>query len=285
MTVLEKKRKNMKHLSEMNDYDFCQFISMTTNDPIELSWKLDGFFLRFGKDVDGTPWFQTARSSVLTDPMAIIWHSLEKGYDHNGMSRAECYFHLVKKLWASGIMDMLPDDSGLECEVFDKSLSSVDKESGTRTFVNIPYYDAYFDKDITLAIYRMIEASSGATWVNGYRQEFPLNLDPDIRTVGTRFEIDVDLTYFRKAVYSLNGEPLRSLTSLKHADRALKIKTKEIVATIKGQFYQYILNKAKEFNKMGDNFEGVVITVNNTEYKIVTDYFRELLFFKGMLGG
>ena len=285
MTVAEQKRKNMKHLSEMNDYDFCMWMlydAGKTGNYLDLSWKLDGFFLRFGKDEEGNPWFQTARSPVLYDPMAVIWHALSRGYDHQAMGRAEVYFHLIKQIWESKIMDEIEDDSCFACEVFDKSMAKHDKEKGTLTFVNIPYDDKFFTTDVTLFIYQLQVASTGQTWIDGYTGD--LKLDENIRTLGSKFRVDLDYEYFRTAVQSF-GSNLLVLKSLKHKDRDLKLALKEKVAILKQQFSAYVLSKAKEKHEMGENFEGVVFKVNNTEYKITTDYFKLLLLLKGLSSG
>ncbi|WEM34319.1 hypothetical protein [Xanthomonas phage X1] len=286
MLVAEKKRKNMKHFREMNDRVFCEWILGYEVDQLDLSWKLDGFFLRFGKDKENKPWFQTARSPVLYDPMEIIWHSLEKGYDHTGMSRAEVYFHLIKTIWDSNIMNHLPEDSGFECEVFDKSMSVLNRENNTRTFVNIPYDEEFFKTDLTLAIYKLIEAATAETWIDGYYCD--LNLDDNIQTFGTRFKIDFTAKYyFECGVKGItgNGKLLPILESRRQADRETKLGMKAVIATLKDQFCYYVLKQAQDHHKMGKNFEGVVITVNKTEYKIVTDYFRDLIYFKGVMGG
>jgi hypothetical protein len=147
--------------------------------------------------------------------------------------------------------------------------------------VNIPYEDKFFRKDITLFIYRLVIASTGEVWQNGYFRD--LDLDPEIPTLATRFEIDVDFAPFRNAIQTLDSEYVNSLKSLKHKDREMKIATRAYTSLLKGELGDYILSKVKP--TMGPNFEGVVMTVNNVEYKITTDYFRELMLFKGMLGG
>ncbi len=274
MTVARMKRKNMKHLSEMNDYDFCRWVlSRQDNELMVMNWKLDGFFLRFGKTNDGTPWFQTARSEVLYDPMAIIWYAMEKGYDHDAFTRAENYFHLIKAIWDSEMFAEIENGYGYDCEVFDRSMAKVDGDE--ITFVNLPYSTAHFHRPVTLHRYRIFLSETGETFLPNFPTE--IQYDKVFGLYGSAFTLDIDFSYFREAVASLTEEGIRSLKSLRHADRALKLVVKEKVATIKEQLRVFILSKASERNKLGRYFEGVVIKVNNTEYKITTDEFKVFL--------
>lgn len=279
MNVAPKKRKNMKHLAEMSDYDWARWMEYNFDDQIEASWKLDGFFLRFGKDEEGKFWFQTARSPVMHDPMEVIWHSLSKGYDHNGMTRAENYFHLLTNLQEHPLYQMIPNDCGLECEVFDSKGAVYDKDTDTLRFVNIPYAALFFAEPVTLFVYKMIVASTGEDWIAGFTHD----AFPGMGAYGTRFTIDVDFSYFQNAVASLSEAAIDSLKSMKHKDRELKLATKEKIAILKQQFNTYILSRVNPL--MGENFEGVVIWINNSEYKITTPYFRQLIMFKELLGG
>ena len=274
--IMPKKRKNMKHLREMNDLAFCEWILSDPGSRLDLSWKLDGFFLRFGKDAEGKPWFQTARSDVLYDPKELVWHALSKGYDYQRISRSESYFHLINTIWDSSIMNSIPNDSGFECEVFNKEMSYI--ENGSRTFVNVPYDDSFFKTDITLAIYRLVVASTGQTWIDGYGGK--IILDPKIDTFGTRFSIDIgSMDYFVDSVSNITdgGRLLHLFDSRKQADRAEKIRLKEMVARLKAQFGALVMDRAAKQNTMGPVFEGIVLSINRTEYKIVTPEFSTLI--------
>ena len=219
----------MKHLHSIHDKDFCEWITFyNSTEQLELSWKLDGFFLRFGKDSQGKFWFQTSRSPVMNDPMDVIWYALSKGYDNLRMSRAENYFHLLKKIEESELLKLLPFDSGLECEIFDKAGSFLEETTGLRRFVNIPYDAEFFKTDITIFVYRMVTAQTGDVWVDG----FPHNAGLGRGIFGTRFELDVDFSYFQNVVHTFSPSEIKSLSSLRHADRHLKVTTKEKVGIL-----------------------------------------------------
>jgi len=284
MTVAPKKRKNMKHLHEMNDYEFCRWIQArgasdeTINKVERINWKLDGFFLRFGKDAEGQPWFQTARSNVLYSPGEVIWYAMRNGYDHDKFTRAEKYYHLIKDIWESRMFSKMGNNVGMEVEVFDRSMAT-DNGDGTITFVNIPYSADFFYRPVTLFLYRVIESSSGETIADNYAMRN--SFDEDLGLYGSASFIELDYSYFKEAVDSLTEDGIKSLKSLRHADRALKMLVREKVAEIKKQLRAYVLKQSENKNMLGDKFEGVVLKVNNTEYKIVTDDFKELISGQG----
>jgi hypothetical protein len=66
------------------------------------------------------------------------------------------------------------------------------------------------------------------------------------------------------------------LTSLKQKDKSKKQEYIEIIQELKNSIAKTILKNAKISNILGDDFEGIVVEINNKLYKITSDKFKIL---------
>lgn len=266
--VVSCKRKDIPHLHQMNDYEFIYWLlNEDTYWTPRAHMKLDGAFIRFGKDSNGDFFFQTARSDVLFDPQQVVWHSLSKGYTGESLDRASKISAMFKTIVDSQMFVDLPKDISLECEMFYVPLAEDDGKN--YTFVTLPYSKKYFTQDLTLYVHRISTASTG--------EETEIQLpDADIPLRKSRFPqlTALNLSHYQEYVSLIGQERIMSLNSRKHADRKMKLQTKELVATLKAALSKYILSMYPQ-KTLGAYTEGVVLHINNKQFKVISDdYWR-----------
>lgn len=267
------KRVDMKHLHEMNNIKFCEMIK-GSGDYLDahITMKLDGFMLRFGKDADGLFFMQTARSPVLRRSDEILWFALMRDYRGEALERAHKFAHLFEVLKNSDFIANLPKDTAITCECFMKDLAEYNEVSHTYRYVTIPYdaemmqapyimyvYDVYSAREPETKKYAEVGADENIE----FRTPFLQWTDPCGLFIGD----------YHEAISGLSKDDLFSLTTRTHAWRERKRKVSDFLQDIKGDMAKRILDEkttTEETRGMGRFFEGIVLHINNEQYKVIT---------------
>lgn len=265
--IVISKRKDIPHLVDMNDYEFLYWL---VNENVQweprVHQKLDGFMIKIGRDSQGEFFFTTARSEVIRDPAAVLWHTISReptgAQLDRGMKISEM-FRLIE-----GTVD-IPHNTYFECEAFYKPLAHHD--GNDITFVTLPYRSKSFEKDLTLFVHSVKQSNTGEEV-----QDTITSSEIDIRASRLKLRRPIDLTDFKKYVEAMSDQEILSLRSLKHKDREMKLRIKQETSTLKRALREMLLeSKDIEQLNVAKHHEGMVFHIGEKQFKTVTDYYWE----------
>lgn len=275
MEIVSIKRKDIPHLRDMNDYEFMYWL--IHEDPLwtpRVHQKLDGFFGRFGKDSNGDFFFQTARSDVLRDPIAVIWYALDRGYTGVDLVRAKHIAEMYNMIRSSRALESMSKGTAVSCEFFYKPMATRN-EDGTLTFVNVSYFEDAFDKDLTIYVHSVTDLAG-----NEVHTPFPFIEQDDIKIHSSRLNLSapVDLSWLKAYANQWEVADLMMLSSRKQIDRARKLELKGIVSEFKEELRSTLL-KSESIQQLPitNTHEGLVFHINEKQYKVINESFRSLI--------
>ena len=114
--------------------------------------KVDGLYAEFGKDMEGMPYFQSARSprAFAADAGLFVKFAKECG---RPLARAEAYESLMADIFASELSYALPRGTHITCEILDMKQAVFSEDGSHATFVNVPYEVKRLGKRMTILPY------------------------------------------------------------------------------------------------------------------------------------
>lgn len=271
--VVPVKRVDMKHLHAMNNVQFVELVK-GNGDYLEapITMKLDGFLVRFGKDKDGVFFMQTARSPVLRRSDEILWFALMRDYRGEALERSHKFAHLFEVLKDSAFFHSMAKDTAVTCECFMRSLAEYNEASHTLKYVTIPYDASKMGSEYIFYVYDVYAASNPEEKKYAevstddhieFRSPFLQWKDPLGLFVGDIFD----------AISMFTKDDLFSLTSRTHAWRERKLAVQSVLQDLKGELARRILDvetTTEETRGLGRYFEGIVLHINNEQYKVIT---------------
>jgi len=158
-------RQNMLHLQKMKDeafIDFIRKIKVEMNGRLEnvnVSLKVDGAGARFGKDINGRPFFEGSRTGPIFEPKSFSAHAINKQSAPDIILRASHYDDIFDIVTKSSFIKTLPNNSKVICELFYNPIGEVSDE-GIK-FVSIKYDKSKLGKIMTIVPFKVIVANTG----------------------------------------------------------------------------------------------------------------------------
>lgn len=280
MNVTSTKRQNMTHLEAMKDLDFialCQSLDSGTLNGLKTVMKVDGLAARFGKDKDGNIFFESARSGPVFEPGTFSIYTMEKGGSNESIERSRHYDNLLLFFKISGVLKDLPNNTKIVCEVLYTPLAQ-EEDDGFR-FVSVKYSKKAITKKLTVLPYYAADATTGERFDDEKSQALfvmiteneEMSLISPMLSMGT-----IDVSSAIAPALNVSDDELAALGSLKHADKPLKAEVRARLSGAKNAMAATILQSEEIHGKyaLGEEIEGVVVWINNQEYKCTTPEFK-----------
>ena len=275
MKVIETRRKGIPHLHQMKDLTFVEFCLSLDDGVIKnlkTVMKVDGLSARFGKDINGNIFLESARSGPVFEVGAFSLYTIKKGMNKESIERSKHYDDILRYLKTSDVLNDLPNDTKIVCEMLYKPLAQ-ETPNGFR-FVWVEYSKDCVKNPLTILPYYSCRASTGEKINDAHilvkQNEFLQCKTPHL-TMG-----NIDVKNIISPILQLNKEDIRVLSSLKHIDKPYKKVLKETIQQVKIKLTDVLLTSKEIKGKytLGPNIEGIVVWVNNNEYKCITKEFK-----------
>jgi hypothetical protein len=277
-------RQNMLHLQKMKDeafIDFIRKIKVEMNGRLEnvnVSLKVDGAGARFGKDINGRPFFEGSRTGPIFEPKSFSAHAINKQSAPDIILRASHYDDIFDIVTKSSFIKTLPNNSKVICELFYNPIGEVSDE-GIK-FVSIKYDKSKLGKIMTIVPFKVIVANTGQE--HSQSSEIIKNLisqsSKDIKFIDPTLKTStpIDISAFIDPIISLNQDSLNILKSRKLSDKQAKLNVKLIIQRVKDALAEYILNHENIIDKfkLGNDIEGLVLQINGQDIKVTTAEFK-----------
>lgn len=253
MSVVQTKRKNMRHFQDMKPVEFIRFAQHIRDQMggvlsgMKTELKVDGLSGRFGKDAGGRAFFEGARTGPIFEPGAFSKHVESKGSScPEILARSRQYDRLWGDITGSELMDVLPNDSKVICEVFYNPMSQV--VSGGVRFVTVLYDPTKLGGHMTVMPRQVVVASTGLP----HPQEndilealFGLSND-HLKVADVRLHMgDIDVGDIIAPACELDERAVEILSSRKQADKPEKERLVSIIQTVKNEIAEHILGHPK----------------------------------------
>lgn len=273
--IKETKRKDMKHFHDMNDACFIELLNQSkgTIGNLKTVMKVDGISARFGKDKNGNIFFEGARTGPIFEKNSFSNYAKARGFD---IERATHYDDLLNIFQETNLLDQMPNDTKIICEILYTPLANkIDNES--ITFISIPYQKSLIGEVLTILPFYATVASSGQEIDNFDFNFLYKQNNSKIKTIDPNLNMGViDIHKFCDKLNEVENKEV--LFSKKRNDREIKELTKTEIKKIKTDLGYYILSSDSIVGKerIGEVIEGIVVWVNNKEYKITTQQFKNL---------
>ena len=280
MNVSSTKRQNMTHLEAMKDMDFitlCQSLENGILNGLKTVMKVDGLAARFGKDKKGNIFFESARSGPVFEPGTFSIYTMEKGGSNESIERSRHYDDLLLFFKTSGVLKDLPNNTKIVCEVLYTPMAQ-EEEDGFR-FVSVKYSKKAITKKLTILPYYASDATTGERFDDEkskgvfvmITENTNMAVISPMLSMGT-----IDVSSAIAPALSVSATEITALGSLKHVDKPLKAEVKARLSNAKAAMASTILQSNEIHGKyaLGDEIEGVVVWINNQEYKCTTPEFK-----------
>lgn len=279
-------RQGIEHLSKMNDIQFIEFAKSIQKDlkgkidTIPVTLKVDGLGARFGKDVNGTPFFESSSSGPIFKPGSFSAFAQGAGHDGERLARAQHYDELFDLITGSEFIKKLPNDTKVFCEIMYNPMAE-QTERGLK-FVTVSYDKKLLGNKVSIVPHYVQKASDNSQHPQSEKiKEWLLTQStPDIKFIDDRlnYEEALDVSGTIDPVLSLNDQSIAVLQSRKAADKEEKAKIKAAIQAVKTALADQILNNPKLVDKykLGQDIEGIILhRPDAPRLKITTGDFQQ----------
>lgn len=285
-SVVASTRESMLHLQKMNNTEFVAFVQSIKGEMggklanLSVSLKVDGAGARFGKDVNGRPFFEGSRTGPIFEPKSFSAYAKTKGTtDEIQLKRASHYDDIFDIVVSSSFVKKLPNDTKVIVELFYNPMGEM-TDDGIK-FVTVSYDKNKLGKLMTIVPFKVVRASDSSPHpdekdiIQGLYDQSNDRIrfvDPSLSTEG-----DIDISGKIDPILSLGKDSLGILKSRKVADKQSKESIKAIIQGVKDEVSDYILNHPNIVGKfkLGPEIEGLVLNINGKMVKVTTPDFKQ----------
>lgn len=277
-------RQGMLHLQKMDDIEFIDFINKISSTMrgklknLKVALKIDGLGARFGRDVNGKPFFESSRSGPVFDRGVFSAFAQKKGATGETLLRAQQYDNLFDDILASDAMKVVPKDAKVITEIFYNPMAAMDDDG--ITFVTVKYDKNKLGSHLTLFPHAVINSSTGAPHPDEEKilADVIATSNERIRVMSPSLSMkgDIDVSGMIDPILSLGKEAKATLKSLKRDDKEAKANLRVIIQRVKDEVAEYILDHESILDKfkLGPEIEGLVLTINGRDIKVTTPAFK-----------
>lgn len=278
------KRQNMIHFQAMKPLEFVEFARQIKNEfrgklhNIATAMKVDGLAGRFGKTDSGAVFFEGARTGPIFVGGAFSDYAKKKGSDQIVIDRAVHYDDLWEIITKSPQMKVVPNGAKIICEIFYNPMATEDDDG--ITFVSVKYDKSKLGSLMTIVPFAVTLSASGEKHPDQEKilKALFATSDSKIKVVDAKLKMGtIDFGGMIDPITALSDDMLAAVKSLKHADKPTKASTIAIIQAVKDQMAAYILDHPAIVDKfkLGPEIEGIVLSINNKDYKITTQKFKD----------
>lgn len=240
-----------------------------------------GLGARFGKDLNGKPFFEGSRTGPVFDSGAFSAYARGKSDDVEMISRAEHYDNMLEIVKSKSFMDAVPNNTKIVSEIFYNPMAQ-ESDMGI-TFVTIQYDKRKLGSLMTIMPYTVLQADTG---IEHPQKESILKAlyaksDDKIKIINPNLKFtEIDVSIFANAASAIPDDALSILKSRKMVDKPAKQNLLNMIQKIKDDLADYLLDHPgiEGKFKLGPEIEGVVLHLpdkNGTApYKITTPEFK-----------
>lgn len=273
----------MTHLQNMKPVEFVRWVQEIHNaggvlKKPEVTLKVDGLGARFGKDKDGSFFFEGSNTGPIFNAKAFSTHAKEKGSKQELVDRASHYddmFDLIKDshLWLD-----LPEDTKVVCEIFYNPMGTEFKDG--IVFVSVKYDKSKLGSKMTVVPISILVASTGLEHkdTKNILKRLFASSTSKIKIVDPKlFSTDIDLRARIKSVSQFDDDDIRVLQSLKAIDKLRKEALLKSIKQAQNDIAEYLLDhpSIEDTNKLGNEKEGLVFNINGKPIKVTTQKFKD----------
>ena len=261
------KRKGIVHLEQMKSSDFIQMIKHLkilcpdgiVKKELEISLKVDGLGFRFGKDANGRPFIESSRSGPVFHSGVFREYTRSRTSNLQSLYRAECYEQLFDFFSTSSLMNVIPDNRKIVCELLYSPLG-VQRDNKIR-FVNVEYDKDKVGSLMTIVPLDVLIVSSGeqACDYKTILTHLLKESNSKVKIISCKLQYDpVDLNFLFDKIKTISLNDDNEIQKLKH------------------QFARAFLMKInpQDKNVLGNNIEGIVLKTDVFTTKIISEYFK-----------
>lgn len=285
--VVATKRENMIHFSKMKPAEFVQiskwllseFGGVLNNKSVDVSLKVDGAGLRFGKDDKGKYFMETSRSGPIFNSGAFSKFQKDQGVtDPVRLNRAVQYDDVFDILKTSKLVKTIPNGCKVICELM---YNNMGEDLGDSVkFVTVAYNKSKIGKQMTIVPFTVVDmdgnehTDSKKIIESLYKASNSdiLVVNPSLR-LQEEIDVSMSITRFLKEIEKFD---LSVMSSRKRTDTDVKNAIRQIVQDAINEIESLIAkSNIQGINVMGDEIEGLVIKIGNKLFKIQSDNYKQ----------
>lgn len=229
MKVKRDRRKGIKEL----EAEGVNFITA------KVMLKIDGVSIKFGKDIDGVPFFETSKSGPIYKVGTFAEYSMK---EYSSISQRAIDYDCLMQCIFDNFVDALEPDTKIFAEVLYNRFRVENEKEGYSRFMLVDYPDNMLGTNLTLFPWKAFKASTGEVKVipsHLFKLNNPVNRVYDCRL----------------GVFSFNVNGLNS-----------------------GETYNHIHNEMRRYNFLGDDLEGFIYELpDGTTFKTLEPSFKARL--------
>lgn len=281
-------RTGISHLKDMKPDEFVAWMRQVKIENngilknIKCVSKIDGLGARFGKDLNGKPFFEGSRTGPIFDSGAFTAFARGKSDDVELIARASHYDDMLEIFKTYQFMDVIPNNTKVACEIFYNPMAE-ETETGIK-FVTVVYDKNKLGSLMTIMPYTILESSTGREHPNkdAILTDLYKESNSKIKIIDPNLKLtEIDITSYVDAASSYSDESLAILKSRKMTDKEAKQNLLNVIQKVKDDLSDYILQHPgiEGKFKLGPEIEGIVLHIPNKQnstsvYKITTDTFK-----------
>lgn len=285
--VSTSRRQGIQHLTDMKPEQFIQWMKTVKNETmgvlknIKCVCKIDGLGAKFGKDINGKPFFEGSRTGPVFDSGAFSAYARSRTDDVEMIARAEHYDNMLEIFKSNSFMDAVPQNTKIVCEIFYNPMAK-ETDLGI-TFVTIQYDKKKLGSLMTIMPYTVLQADTG---IEHPQKESILKAlysksNDKIKIINPNLKFtEIDVSVFANSASAIPDNALSILKSRKQSDKPAKQNLLNMIQKIKDDLADYLLKHPgiEGKFKLGPEIEGVVLhlpdKVGTVPYKITTPEFK-----------
>lgn len=288
-TVKSSTRQGIQHLQKMNDLEFIELVKKIKSymhgklGNVKMSLKIDGLGARFGKDVNGQPFFESSHSGPIFRGGMFSQHAASKGLTGDRLDRAKHYDDIFDLITTSKFVQMLPNDTKVSCEILYNPLAEI-TDTGLK-FVTVTYDRQSLGDPMSIVPIAAQTASTGEPHPQSseiIQKLINLGQENGIKFINSNLTVsgDIDVNAVIDPILSLNDRSIEILQSRKKVDAAEKTQIKALIQTVKEELANFILSNPNisGLDRLGKDIEGIVISGSDMPtLKVTTPDFKSAL--------
>lgn len=288
-SVKSSARQGIQHLQKMNDLEFIELVKRIKSymhgklDSVKMSLKIDGLGARFGKDINGQPFFESSHSGPIFRGGMFSQHAASKGLTGDRLDRAKHYDDIFDLITGSKFIRMLPNDTKVSCEILYNPLAEI-TDAGLK-FVTVTYDRSALGDPMSIVPISVQIASSGELHPQGteiIQKLLQVGQENGIKFINSDLTVSgaIDVNAVIDPILSLNNRSIEILQSRKKVDAAEKTQIKSLIQAVKEELAHFILTNSNiaGLDRLGKDIEGIVISgANMPTLKVTTPDFKTAL--------
>lgn len=282
--VVTSKREGIEHIEKMKPQAFVELLKalqsdLPQNTKFKLTLKIDGLGARFGKNADGEKFFESSHSGPQFSAKAFSRFAQERNQTPEKIQRAQHYDDILDLIINSELMEKLPDDCKVHCEILYLPLAEIKNHQAK--FVSVYYDTENLGKIITIVPFFVEVASTGELHPQSdeIKEALIKSSTPDIKVIDDRLNPGEIKMSAIGDIQTLIDMDLTVMQSRKKADAEARAGIEALFAVAKTALAQHLLKIAEQSGRhvIGKDLEGVILHTPQGRVKATSKAFKDIL--------